>query len=69
MDKRKEEEHTFLREKEKKNQSSVTMTIYVDEKGTVFPVNGLNKNTGCDTFGIYLVNTGCVKGPISLGIL
>ena len=34
----------FWGKKEKKNQNSVTIIISVDGKGTVFPVNYLNKD-------------------------
>ena len=38
MDKRKEEDVTFLREKkQKKKQNSVTIMISIDGKGTAFP--------------------------------
>ena len=44
MGQRKKGTGYILREKEKKNQSSATITIYVDGKGTVFRVNSLNKD-------------------------
>ena len=34
----------FCGKKEKKNQNSVTIMISVDGKGTIFPVNYLNKD-------------------------
>ena len=42
--KEEKEVYTSLSKKENKIQNSVTITIYVDGKGIVFPVNCLNKD-------------------------